>query len=228
MSGGRRGDARWTVGGGDPGDAPRAAGPWWAGRGLGATGSRRRRTTACDVADGGLARRAPATATATASPAPTDGSRPRRSPVPGAARSLRSGAPARRCRGGARRHVLSAHFFPSAMLTRVLVPVVRAPRDASRRRGGSSARHLDEPWLARLLVLGVHRQGVRVGPAVPHARQLLRRRRRRERVRHLRPPVLGVLARHRPKRRSARSTTSARATSCAGSPASSTTSSAPT
>ena len=37
---------------------------------------------------------------------------------------------------------------------------------------------------------------IRVVPAVPHARQLLRRRRRRERVRHVRPAVLGLVARH--------------------------------
>ena len=50
--------------------------------------------------------------------------------------------------------MLSAHFFPSPILSRILLPIfgLLAVLAAAK---WLQARHLDEPWLARLLVLGV-------------------------------------------------------------------------
>ena len=77
--------------------------------------------------------------------------------------------------------MVSGHFFPTPVLSRVLVPVfgflaVSRPRGGCRR-----VTPTNRGWAILVLALLVKR--VRVDPPVPHARELLRRRRRRQRVR---------------------------------------------
>jgi len=125
--------APWTIGGIGPDGVPRAAGPWWAERGLAGASARR---WVPDALPDDLV------------PAETG-------PIAAAARSAASAVPYAVFAGIVLALLMfSAHFMTSALVARILVPVFGFLAVVAAARW-LSAQHLDEPWLGRLMVLGV-------------------------------------------------------------------------
>ncbi len=125
--------APWTIGGIGPDGVPRAAGPWWAERGLSGASARRWVPDAL----------------------PDDFAPDEAGPIAQAARSAASGAPFAFLAGIVLAVLMfAAHFVDSAVLARVLVPIFGflAAIAASR---WLSAQRPDEPWIAKFLVWGV-------------------------------------------------------------------------
>ena len=140
MEGGARGRTPWVVGAGDNGGRQQ---PWWIGRGLsGASGPPRRELEADE-------------------PPPTNGWD---TPTDGFGRERGTTARPRSIWAGAPYFVIAAgvfavmfassHFFPTPVLSRVLVPVfgLFAALGASRYL---LAKHPDEPWLGWMFVVAV-------------------------------------------------------------------------
>jgi hypothetical protein len=137
---GSRRPAPWTIGnengnGNANGNAnPRAEAPWWANRG-----------PVTQVESGG-------------DDLPPGGSGAGTGSVPPTPRVIGfapSGTPLAVLAGAVLLTVMfSTHFFPSPILSRVLLPVFGFFATFAAARW-LQARHLDEPWLGRLLVLGV-------------------------------------------------------------------------
>ena len=125
--------APWTIGGIGADGIPRAAGPWWAERGLAGASARRW------VPD-----------------AQPDEFMPDESgPIAQAARSAASGMPFAVLAGVVLVLLMfAAHFTTSAVTARILVPTFGFLATVAAARW-LSAKHPDEPWLARLLILGV-------------------------------------------------------------------------
>jgi hypothetical protein len=133
---GTRRPAPWTITGDDSNgrNGGRAAEPWWANRGggprpplFGAGGppvGGNEITPAPDL------------------PAPRGGFTPALMPLIGLAGAVLAIL------------MISGHFFPTPILTRVLIPVFGFLATLAAARW-LAARHPDEPWLGRLLVLGV-------------------------------------------------------------------------
>jgi hypothetical protein len=128
---GSRRPAPWTITGNGNGNG-RAAAPWWAGRGAGPR----------VPYSGGGGGPSGGDGPSNEPPAPRGGFSPAVIPLIVAAGAVLGIL------------MVSAHFFPSPVLSRVLVPVfgLLAALAAAR---WLSARHPDEPWLARFLVLAV-------------------------------------------------------------------------
>jgi hypothetical protein len=131
---GSRRPAPWTIGNGN-GNGARAQAPWWANRGVGLR---------VPISDG------------EGPPSGVNGSVT--GSVPSAPRVMGfvpSATPLAVLAGAVLGTVmLSAHFFSTPVLSRVLIPVFGFVATLAAARW-LSARHLDEPWLARFLVLGV-------------------------------------------------------------------------
>jgi hypothetical protein len=126
------GRAPWIIGGSGPGNGAQATGPWWARRGL-ADSRMLQALYASDVREPGA-----------------EGA-----PAPAARRGAGLAMPAAVLAGvvlGVL--VLSSQAFPSAILSRILVPVLGILATVAAAQW-LAARHPDEPWLARFLVLGV-------------------------------------------------------------------------
>ncbi|MDQ1481830.1 MAG: hypothetical protein QOI44_2691, partial [Actinomycetota bacterium] len=135
MTEGTRRPAPWTITGDDSnGRGGRAAEPWGANRGGGPRTPR--------VAGGGPPAGGDEITPPTDVPAPRGGLTPALMPLIALAGAVLALV------------MISAHFFPTPILTRVLIPVFGflATLAASK---WLTARHPDEPWLGRLLVLGV-------------------------------------------------------------------------
>ena len=125
--------APWTIGGIGPDGVPRAAGPWWAERGLAGASARRWVPDAL----------------------PEDFVPDESGPIAQAARSAASGAPfAVLAAIVLVATMFAAHFTTSAVVARVLVPTFGLLATVAAARW-LSAQHLDEPWIARFLILGV-------------------------------------------------------------------------
>ena len=126
------GRAPWIIGGNGPGNGAQGAGPWWARRGLAGPDMLQALYEAgvgTPDTDGGA-------------PAP-----PRRGAGPAVPAAVLAGVVLAVM-------VLSSQAFPSAILSRVLVPVFGLLAAVAAAQW-LAARHLDEPWIARFLVLGV-------------------------------------------------------------------------
>ena len=133
IGGNGNGNARGN--GGGNGNGGHAAEPWWANRGIGA--------------------RTPFSGGGGGSSADHDVSPAAEMPPPGGSANTRAVMPLIVAAGGVLVVLLiSGHFFPTPILTRVLVPVFGflAVLAASR---WLVARHPDEPWLGRIMVLAI-------------------------------------------------------------------------
>ena len=123
----------WTIGGLGPDGVPRAAGPWWAERGLAGASARRWVPEAM----------------------PGDFEPDESGPIAAAARSDASGAPFAFLAAIVLAIILfSAHFANSALLARILVPIFGFLAVVAAARW-LAAKHLDEPWLSKFLILAV-------------------------------------------------------------------------
>jgi hypothetical protein len=125
--------APWTIGGIGADGVPRAAGPWWAERGLAGASARRWVPDAL----------------------PGEFEPDETGPIAAAARSASSAAPFAFLAGVVLAILMfAAHFMDSAVLARVLVPIFGFLAAVTAARW-LSAKHLDEPWIAKFLVWGM-------------------------------------------------------------------------